>query len=78
MKALLLSALLLSPFLNGASKETEKQRVELAMQQENDDMKIKMAGLAAIVTVILIYLRGKAGGEDAAVFDTMMLDILKK
>jgi hypothetical protein len=78
MKALLLSALLLSPFLNGASKDIEKQRLELAAQQENDNMKIKIATIAAVVTVILIYFGGKGGGESAATFDTMMLDILKK
>jgi len=78
MKALLLSALLLCPAINCNSKELEKQRLELAIQQENDDMKIKIAAIAAVVTIILIYLRGKGGGEDAATFDTMMLDILKK
>jgi hypothetical protein len=78
MKELLLSALLLLPTLDCSSKELEKQRIELAIQKENDDMKIKIAAIAAAVTIILIYIGGKDGGDDAVTFDSVILDILKK
>ncbi|HTJ49069.1 MAG TPA: hypothetical protein VL443_06405 [Cyclobacteriaceae bacterium] len=78
MKAYLLSALLLCPSLHGISKEQEKARVELEIQKENDEMKIRIATIAALVTIAIIWLRGDQGSDDAATFDTMMLDILRK
>jgi hypothetical protein len=77
MKTLLLALLLLVPSIQCVSKvEIEQEKIALECQKENDDLKFKVALIAAAVTVLFIWFKGK--GEDVVTFDKMMLDILTK
>jgi len=78
MKALILSSILLCSAIYPLSKEQQKAQQELKIQIEQDEFKVKMAAIGALVTILIIYFSGGKGDTEALAFDQFLLDFSKK
>ena len=86
--AVLLSILLLTPNNSYTNKQsptsgsptsaTNMVETELRKQEEINSTKIRLALIAAVVTIIIMYCRGTLGIADAIAFDQMIIDLSKK
>lgn len=73
--ALFLSLLLLNPSLTAQQKPT-KEETELKIEQEKGDTKLKLALIAALVTMWIVYNNGK--GDDAITFNKFIMFLWQK
>lgn len=72
---LFLSLLLLVPNLSAQPKPT-KEETELKIEQEKSDTKLKLALLAALVTMWIVYHNGR--GDEALSFDKFIMFLWQK
>lgn len=78
MKALILSSLVLCQPIYCLSKEQQKAQQELNIQIEQDEFKVKMAAIGALVTILILYFSNGRGEGEAIAFDQFLLDFTKK
>lgn len=52
--------------------------IEFKKQEQSDNTKIKLAIIAGIVTIVIMYCKGSSGVWEASVFDKMIVDLSKK
>ncbi len=77
MRVLLLIGLLLFPSIDCKSApKKDEHAYELQIQKEDDELKVKIASIVAVVVIVMLWARGS--GDDAKSFDQMIRDILKK
>lgn len=86
--AVLLSILLLTPNNSYTNKQSPTSgsptgainaaEIDLRKQEEINSTKIRLALIAAVVTIIIMYCRGTLGIADAIAFDQMIMDLSKK